>query len=528
MKEKKGLRSLPKWLRRTLIAVLCAALGGGGIYGILLLVRGSSGAVNVYPVMAFCTNYADDRAETQGMVTPDKLQSVYVSETQKVTKFYVREGDSVKAGDPVLSFDTTLTDLELERQRIAVEKLKLDLAEAERNLARVNTYRVFYPGRAAGGGGQEMMPEPVYPALDLPFFRTGNGTEGSPYVYVWNDRCSFDTAFIDRILPQLPEGFDPSADTPPSVCAVFEVREGDSLEGGILRSWLMTFWRTETGGVEFTIQEASGNYDGSAPPEGGDELPVNVNTTPAYSYNELMEMRREAQNKIVTLELDLKKAELQYETLQFELTSGLVTSKIDGVVKTVRDPDAAREEGLPTVLISGGGGFFATGALSETELNTIHVGDTVTVMSWQTYSQNEAEIISISEYPAEGGNYYHWSQGNSNSSLYPFTVYLDEDTPVREGEWVNITYNPFGDTASGFFLENMFLRREGGRSYVFVRGEDGRLIRREVSTGRSLWGTYTQILGGLSPEDFIAFPYGRTVREGARTEMAPSDALYSY
>jgi len=523
MKEKKWLRTLPRWLRRTLIAVLCAALGGGGIYGILLLVRGSAGAVNVYPVMAFCTNYADDRAETQGMVTPDKLQSVYVSETQKVTKFYVREGDEVKVGDPVLSFDTTLTDLELERQRIAVEKLKLDLAEAEQNLARVNTYRVFYPGRPAAGGGQEMGPEPVYPALDLPFFRTGSGTEESPYVYVWNDRCAFDTAFVDSILPP----WDGEAGN--TVCAVFEVRAGDALEGDILRSWLMTFWRTESGGVEFTIQEPSGNYDGSAPPEGGDvERPVNVYTAPAYSYNELMEMRREAQNKIVTLELDLKKAELQYETLQFELSSGMVTSKIDGVVKTIRDPDAALEEGLPTVLISGGGGYFATGAMSETELDTIHVGDTVTVMSWQTYSQNEAEIISISEYPAEGGNYYHWSQGNTNTSLYPFTVYLDEDTPVREGEWVNITYNPFGEEASGVFLENMFLRREGGRSYIFVRGEDGRLTRREVSTGRSLWGSYTQILGGLSPEDFIAFPYGRTVREGARTEMASPETLYSY
>ena len=37
--------------------------------------------------------------------------------------------------------------------------------------------------------------------------------------------------------------------------------------------------------------------------------------------------------------------------------------------------------------------------MSETELATLHVGDTVTVMSWQTYSQTEAEIVSISEYP---------------------------------------------------------------------------------------------------------------------------------
>ena len=61
----------------------------------------------------------------------------------------------------------------------------------------------------------------------------------------------------------------------------------------------------------------------------------------------------------------------------------------------IRSPDQAREEQLPAVLISGGGGYYVTGAMSETELQTLHVGDTVTVMSWQTYSQTEAEICLL-------------------------------------------------------------------------------------------------------------------------------------
>ena len=103
------LSNLPEWLRRTIAGVLIAALVGGGVYGILLLVRGSGGKVKVYPIMEFCTNYADDQAETQGLVKPDKMQSIYVSETQKITKYYVHEGDTVKVGDPILSYDTTLT-----------------------------------------------------------------------------------------------------------------------------------------------------------------------------------------------------------------------------------------------------------------------------------------------------------------------------------------------------------------------------------------------------------------------------------
>lgn len=148
--------------------VLIAALIGGGVYGILLLVRGSGGKVKVYPIMEFCTNYADDQAETQGLVKPDKMQSIYVSETQKITKYYVHEGDTVKIGDPILSYDTTLTDLQLERARISVQKLEIALDEANANLVKVNNYRLYVPqpdpipdeepGYAAHAGGGSVFP----------------------------------------------------------------------------------------------------------------------------------------------------------------------------------------------------------------------------------------------------------------------------------------------------------------------------------------------------------------------------------
>lgn len=340
----------------------------------------------------------------------------------------------------------------------------------------------------------------------------------------WSDDCAYDSAFIDLLLTKAGGG---------TAYVVFEVRDGDSADGDILRSWGMVFVRQSDGSVAFKVDEAYGRFDdGTTPDDGGDiddGGDTYIDTTPSYTYNELISMRREAQEKIYQTELDLKKARLEYETLEFEINNGVVYSKIDGVVKTIRSPDQAREEQLPAVLISGGGGYYVTGAMSETELETLHVGDTVTVMSWQTYSQTEAEIVSISEYPVEeNGSYYHWSQGNNNASLYPFTVYLDEDTPVREGEYVNITYNPFGSGASGMYLENMFILREGGGSFVYVRDANGRLEKRAVSTGRSLWGSYTQINGGLTGEEYIAFPYGSRIRAGARTEISDTSTLYNY
>ena len=81
---------------------------------------------------------------------------------------------------------------------------------------------------------------------------------------------------------------------------------------------------------------------------------------------------------------------------------------------------------------------------------------------------------------------------------------------------------------SGIYLENPFLRTEQGKSYVYLRGEDGLLEKRYVTTGRSLWGNYTEILDGLTAEDFVAFPYGKHVKAGAQTLESDISALYSY
>mgnify|MGYP006945409871 CR=1 FL=1 len=90
-----------------------------------------------------------------------------------------------------------------------------------------------------------------------------------------------------------------------------------------------------------------------------------------------------------------------------------------------------------------------------------------------------------------------------------------------------ITFASSG-SQQGVYLENPFLRTEAGRSYVYVRGADGPLEQRFVTTGKSLWGSYTEILEGLGEEDFIAFPYGKNVKHGAPAEEKDISELYSY
>ena len=60
------------------------------------------------------------------------------------------------------------------------------------------------------------------------------------------------------------------------------------------------------------------------------------------------------------------------------------------------------------------------------------------------------------------------------------------------------------------------MRDEDGKSYVLKAGEDGRLVKQYVQTGKILYGSSVEIKSGLSEQDRIAFPYGKTAKEGAK------------
>ena len=137
----------------------------------------------------------------------------------------------------------------------------------------------------------------------------------------------------------------------------------------------------------------------------------------------------------------------------------------------------------------------------------------------------EGEIIEILSYPKTNGN--SWSDGNNNVSYYPFRVFVDESAQLQENDYVNVTYQK-QQSGNGLYLENMFVRTENGKSYVYVKNEKGVLEKRDVQTGRDLYGSYTQILGGITAEDSVAFPYGKDVFDGAKTKDATIDEFYNY
>ena len=127
---------------------------GGSVLGALAIGLGIfAGAANsgkkpvyVYPFdIAGMTDYWGDSQESYGPVRSDNIQTVMLSDTQTVTEINVKVGDTVKKDDVLMSYDSTLSDLALEKKRLKVEQLKLQLQQEKDRLAEINNLQPYTP-----------------------------------------------------------------------------------------------------------------------------------------------------------------------------------------------------------------------------------------------------------------------------------------------------------------------------------------------------------------------------------------------
>lgn len=561
---------MSKKLKKGIIAAACVVGVCGAVWGGLTIARNAQrGDVNVYAVNECAmTDYWGDTSNTSGMVTTDKLQKIYISQSQTVKKVWVKEGDSVKKGTALVSYDSTLTQATVERAKIdydrqtenlEVMKNELELLKKAKNKETLEAEKTKLEAelqaeisRLDGAGGYD--PEKaVVPGLVTPMAEGSGNSKDKPIYYYWLTN----KPLSDEVLRNLLHGAEINRATPmdktPTVSTylVLVSRDKDKMGGMPTSRGLLI---TETFTPNSTEQPVEG-----APISGTVsisfrfcDLPEYIDPERTYDSDKYKELTRkiaqiqellessmtqldlnkailEKAQAVKEQEVNLKVAKLKLDKKLAELGDGNVYAEFDGTVKAVRDPDAAYNNSEAVVELSGGGGYYVTGTLSEMDLGSVQVGDSVSISSWMTGAACEGTIVSIDDYPTSNGN--NWGDGNSNVSYYPFKVFVTEDANLQPNDYVDIQYQKdtsAEESGSSLYLQSMFIRTDNGKSYVMARGEDGRLEQRWVQTGRDLWGSYTQIRGGLTIDDYVAFPYGRDVVEGAHTQEATTDQLYNY
>lgn len=125
------------------IAVGSAVLVAGGGYGIYTIVRNSGGPVEVTPVSNLNTGWWGDTSSTSGVITANATQEVYLDENELLDKVHVKEGDEVKIGDKLLSYDTTLLELDVESEKLARQGIQLEIKTAQQDLEKLKRSRRF-------------------------------------------------------------------------------------------------------------------------------------------------------------------------------------------------------------------------------------------------------------------------------------------------------------------------------------------------------------------------------------------------
>ena len=565
---------MSKKLKKAIIIAACAVGVCGAVWGGLTIARNAQRSdVKVYSVNDFCmTDYWGDTSSTSGMVTTDKIQKVFLSSSQTVNKVWVAEGDSVRKGDKLISYDSTLTQASVEQAKIDYDRQDESLTTAKNELeylkkaknketlkqeldklnAELDALKKKYdedPDHPYNGDA----PVTEGAIKDYNKTMTVKGADGSDQTvnvqyYSWLSASRLNDSKVTEILTNLAtlraDKDHPSVDT----YVVLVQRYEDKVGGYVDNTVGLVITETYTAGddtavpavpesrsVSFSVrsdlpefEDTERKYDDAAIKR----LQQKINLANMYLENS-MEQKDLAKaivdkaQEVKEKEVNLRLAKLSLDKKTKELGDGNVYAEFDGTVKAVRNADEAYNNSEAVIELSGGGGYYVTGTLSEMELGSVKVGDTVSISSWMTGAACEGTIVSIDDYPTTSGN--SWGDGNRNVSYYPFKVFVEEDASLQANDYVDIQYQKAGtqEQGSSLYLQSWFIRTDNGKSYVMARNEDGRLEQRWVQTGRDLWGSYTQIRGGLTTDDYLAFPYGRDVVEGARTVEAAADELYN-
>lgn len=617
--------------KKKLIAVISASLAVVLVAGIVLLAVNAGGApVKVASVSVMNQGYwgGNSQISEYGNIVADMNQTINYDDSLTIKEIYVKEGDKVKAGDPLISYDTTLVEMEYDMKKMQIEgiglkiqNLQAEIDQLKRNGTSYSAYgssantraKIVPAGYKRGNFlsvknvaavTEKSLPEgQVYSEItenSVPY--TGKGTKEEPYRYyiyppegkttvnlskewikksldeksvsvfdtvdsaenpskiVFSWEMDFETlsnlvgsgSIGTEIPPELQgkeilenisslssaynyDTADGTAENPykflcaPGVSvdnvfmsdmlangsvAVFQVVDSKENPQRILYSWTLD----GQGGNTQQPTEPEEPTEPTEPEDPGIDIPAGP------TQEEINKQIKEKEDNIKSLNLEKRNCELELKKLEQKVNGGVVNSTIDGTVKTVNDAEKAKLEGSPLIYVLGEDGIYVTGSVAETALDKVQKGTVITVTSWESGEVRQAEITGIGATPVEGGYF----SGNPNMSYYPFTAVISEEANFKNGEGVSISSEGF--TSSGEFMDDIYLmqafvREDQQGFYVFMKDENGLLKKQYVEIGRITDGAM-EIKSGLSMEDEIAFPYGKDVKEGAKTVSV--ETLYEY
>ena len=558
-------------IKRVIAAVVGSAVAvgavAGGIYGYKAY-QDQKLVAEVQPVSNINMGYFGDSATSYGMVTNDSSQEIYLDSSKSAKQVFVKEGDTVKVGDPLMEYDMAEVQIDIERKKIELNTIENNLAMATHKLdslknakpvdktpPKINTEEL--KKYEEQDKINQSIPETdekdvnIYnflTATSIPYNVTRNeqtgelvypaGTAEDPYIYYCNANAYAYGSFFNEIRPK--------EDGTPGKHVVFYICKKDA-DGKMLME-------PDAEGkpkpvIDTDLADHTAQLNGNSIPADYDEsrmwylftgkeyIPTSLadqymeefmehatdwEPPKGYTKEELVKEITETEKQIKSLDIQRRQQQLKLESLEQTASDGIVYAKVDGIVKTVGDPQEFQQNGTAFLVVTGDEGLYVSGTISELLLGDISVGMVVTANAWESGMTFEATITEISDYPVSGNS---MGEGNPNVSYYSYTAYIEDSSALRNGEYVDLAIAANQSDAGGLFIEQAYVREENGKSYCMIADENNRLKKQYVVTGRTAYGTAIEIKSGLSEDDRIAFPYGKNAVEGVAVTDA-ADMMY--
>ena len=586
--------------------------------------------VPVYSMEELAQEVWGNTTSLEGSVSSNVSQQVRLMDKQIVSQVHVTEGQEVKEGDPLLTYDMTLVNIDLEMEKINKQQLEVKKKGLEQELKDLKNgkwssvsankeYDLEFLGGAKkewklvqtaeqegdgevttppeenegepkpptgepeqpvppeGGEGETNPPagepeQPVppeggegetNPPAEDPDPELPPATEAIAYSRLYWDisledpipPAAEDNVLVEMAVPYKQEGntlyflckkdvwvqgaflnqiagfrLGEEKEEAPLNC-VLEQHIEDKVEEPMLSQMTIygekieerfkpdTWYRSKLGLSEWEevpipgVEEPGGDIFFPTP---GDSI------IGGYSKEELNKAIGEKEREIATAGLDIREADLKIKKVEQKLQDETIRSTINGVVKKVGDPLKGEINGEPFIVVESSGGVYIKGYLSEDMLGKVKPGQVVSGMAYESMMPFQAEVKEVSPYPADDYAMYN----NREVTYYPFTAFIQDSTGLKDREMVTMDLPQEDGAISGIFLSKEYVRSKDGEDYVLKEGKNGKLVKQPVRTGRTFYGSLIEIKEGVTKEDYVAFPYGKKVKEGAKAKKSTLAELY--
>ena len=521
---------LKRRLRTIIILSVIAVVIAGGAVGLYLYSQ-SQIVVDVFPMQAVSMSWNNNNP-TPASISTDVTQRVYLTPSDTVEEILVEEGAEVQKGDTLISYDTTLLDLQVEIGGLNIAITKTRIANKEKELANFKknyaslldtaalaeapppaapTASAPLEPSAAVSADEDPAPTPsVSPGITLgneneipvPYKHidsdskpySGSGTSAQPFRYFMTSGATIDSKFIvDLAIKNRDE----------SLYMVMETRK-DNLFSGSVISWFHITIKPD-GSFEYQLRlspdlapfepPATDTVEPSDPsalpsempaeptPEAPAETPTETPTesptptptptkTPTPAPTVPVYTKDEAQRLYAEMQKDLTNMKLDLR--QQEITHKSTTRRLEsGTVKSNISGRVVAVLDVETAMQTSQPVVIVSGG------EGFFVTGTVSELDLDRVDVGQTVTVRSWAFEAEGeivevGIYPvvndPYVSNSTNISFYPITVYVGPEYDLSNEYYAEI-YPHFDDSASGLgalYVDRAFVMPAEGANPPYV------------------------------------------------------------